>query len=83
MDNPITPRCHIPWQQMVIDSTGNAAPCCYWGAYENLNPPIGNINENTIEEIWNNDRFQELREGMASGNLVKAGCAKCYALQQK
>jgi radical SAM protein with 4Fe4S-binding SPASM domain len=76
------PRCHIPWQQMVIDSTGSVSPCCYWGAYENDNPPIGNLNEQDIDEIWNNDRFRQLRRGMASGDLELAGCAKCYALQQ-
>jgi radical SAM protein with 4Fe4S-binding SPASM domain len=82
MSTEITPRCHMPWQQMVIDSTGNVAPCCYWGAYDNTNPPIGNLNENTIEQIWNNDRFQRLRQGMAAGDLELAGCARCYAVQQ-
>jgi radical SAM protein with 4Fe4S-binding SPASM domain len=77
-----TPRCHLPWQQMVIDATGEVAPCCYWGAYENANPPIGNVNESSIEEIWNNERFQQLRRGMATDDLVLAGCDKCFALQQ-
>jgi radical SAM protein with 4Fe4S-binding SPASM domain len=78
----IIPRCHIPWQQMVIDSTGYAAPCCYWGAIDNKNDAIGNINEQSIEEIWNGPGYQKLREGMASGDLVKAGCANCYAIKQ-
>jgi hypothetical protein len=41
MTEALVPRCHIPWQQMVIDSTGAVAPCCYWGAYNNTNPPVG------------------------------------------
>jgi radical SAM protein with 4Fe4S-binding SPASM domain len=76
------PRCHIPWQQMVIDSTGAAVPCCYWGAYENDNPPIGNINEQSIEEIWNGPGYQKLRAGMAKGDLKAAGCGNCYAVKQ-
>jgi radical SAM protein with 4Fe4S-binding SPASM domain len=76
------PRCHLPWQQMVIDSTGAVAPCCYWGAYDNANPPIGNINDNTIAEVWNNERFQQLRRGMSVGDLAMAGCEKCFALKQ-
>ena len=78
----IVPRCHIPWQQMVIDSTGAAAPCCYWGAYENVNLPIGNVKETSIEEIWNSEGYQKLRAGMASGDLKAAGCAKCHAVKQ-
>ena len=76
------PRCHIPWQQMVIDSTGYVAPCCYWGAIDNNNPAIGNINENTIEEIWNGSGYQNLRAGMAAGDLAAAGCANCQAVRQ-
>jgi radical SAM protein with 4Fe4S-binding SPASM domain len=68
---------------MVIDSTGAAAPCCcYWGAHENLNAPIGNVKEQSIEEIWNSKGHQKLRAGMASGDLAAAGCARCYALKQ-
>ncbi|MGF6309918.1 radical SAM protein with 4Fe4S-binding SPASM domain [Bradyrhizobium sp. i1.8.4] len=80
--NTITPRCHIPWQQMIVDSTGAAAPCCYWGAYENLNSPVGNVKEQSIEEIWNGPAYQKLRAGMASGDLAAAGCAKCHAVRQ-
>jgi radical SAM protein with 4Fe4S-binding SPASM domain len=72
----------MPWQQMVIDATGAVAPCCYWGAYGNANPPIGNLNQNTLEEIWNNERFRQLRRGMAAGDLALAGCKRCFALQQ-
>ncbi len=72
----------MPWQQMVIDSTGAVAPCCYWGAYENNNPPIGNLKTQTVDEIWNGEGYQALRKGMASGDLKAAGCAKCHALRQ-
>jgi len=80
--NEFKPRCHMPWQQMVIDSTGAVAPCCYWGAYENNNPPIGNLKTQTVDEIWNGEGYQALRKGMASGDLKAAGCAKCHALRQ-
>jgi len=76
------PRCHIPWQQMVIDSTGYVAPCCYWSAVDNKNDAIGNINAQSIEEIWNGARYQKLRTGIARGDLEAAGCANCYAIKQ-
>ena len=80
---PIVPRCHMPWQQMVIDSAGAVAPCCYWGAYENDNGPVGNIRHQTVDEIWNGEPFQKLRAGMAAGDLEAAGCSRCFAVQQK
>ncbi len=79
---PIVPICHIPWQQMVIDSNGVVVPCAYQGAYGNVNPAAGNINEHSLEEIWNNEFYQNLRRNMAAGDLEAAGCAKCYALKQ-
>lgn len=80
---PITsPRCHIPWQQMVIDSTGSVNPCAYYGGYGNFNSNVGNLNEQSIEDIWNNSAFQNLRKHMARGDLVAAGCANCYALKE-
>jgi radical SAM protein with 4Fe4S-binding SPASM domain len=80
---PIVPRCHIPWQQIVIDSNGVVTPCCFWGAYGNNNPPMGNANEESLDKIWNSPGFQNLRKHMAEGNLEAAGCAKCLALKQQ
>lgn len=79
---PVTPRCHIPWQQMVIDSTGVVNPCCYWSAYGNVNPPCGNVNDTPLLEIWNSKVYQNLRRNMARGDLAAAGCAKCLSLKQ-
>jgi radical SAM protein with 4Fe4S-binding SPASM domain len=76
------PRCHIPWQQMVIDASGTVNPCCYWSAYGNLNPACGNLNEQPLLEIWNGPVFQNLRRNMARGDLAAAGCANCLALRQ-
>jgi radical SAM protein with 4Fe4S-binding SPASM domain len=76
------PRCHIPWQQMVIDADGTVNPCCYWSAYGNLNPACGNLNETPLLEIWNGPAYQNLRQNMARGDLAAAGCADCLTLRQ-
>jgi len=76
------PRCHIPWQQMVIDADGTVNPCCYWSAYGNLNPACGNLNETPLLEIWNGPVYQNLRRNMAKGDLAAAGCARCLSLRQ-
>ena len=79
---PIKPRCHVPWQQMVIDSNGLVSSCAYRGAYGNVQPTMGNVNETSILEVWNNQHYQDLRRYMAAGDLEAAGCANCYALKQ-
>ena len=81
-DKPLVPRCHLPWQEMIIHANGTVEPCCYWTAHGNANPPLGNINDNSIEEIWNNDNYQKLRRNMSRGDLEQAGCANCFAVKQ-
>ena len=76
------PRCHLPWQEMIIQADGTVEPCCYWTAHGNANPPLGNINELSIEEIWNGEGYRRLRQNMAAGDLAAAGCANCFALKQ-
>lgn len=78
----IKPRCHVPWQQMVVDSGGDVMPCCYWRAYGNSNPILGNVNEKSLEEIWNDEGYRELRRHMAADDLKSAGCQNCHALHQ-
>lgn len=79
----VVPRCHMPWQQMVIDSSGYVAPCCYWGAVDNPDgASLGNFNTQTIEEIWNGPGYRKLRAGMAKGDLAAAGCEGCQAIRQ-
>lgn len=79
-----SPRCHAPWQQMIVDAAGTVHPCSFWGTYSNTNglPSFGNLNDATLEEIWNNAAFQRLRKHMAAGNLELAGCNNCYAIKQ-
>ena len=81
---PVLPRCHMPWQQVVIDAAGTVNPCAYRNNYQNLSPvkPCGNINETPLNEIWNGEEFQQLRANMAKGDMEAAGCAGCLAVKQ-
>ena len=79
-----SPRCMAPWQSLMIEVNGNVQPCAYRGNYTNTSarPSLGNINNNTLEEIWNGDEVRHLRRCMALGDLDAAGCGKCLAVSQ-
>lgn len=76
----IGPHCAYPWQQFIIDLTGEVVPCCYWSGYGNSGKPLGNTNANTLEEIWNGEEYVELRRLLSSGEVpADHPCAKCAA----
>lgn len=65
--------CMAPWVSINNNPNGNILPCCVSKFHE----PFGNLNENTIEEIWNNGRFKELRRNMLN-DVQTSSCERCY-----
>ncbi len=78
------PRCAHPWQTLMIDAAGVVQPCAYRGNYTNIRnaEPFGNVNTQSLAEIWNGPVAQRVRSCMASGDLEGAGCGDCLALKQ-
>ncbi|UVO39205.1 radical SAM protein [Bradyrhizobium arachidis] len=72
-------RCAYPWQQMIIDLTGEVVPCCYWSGYGNFGKPLGNTNSSSLDEIWHGQAYRELREKVASDQLEGHPCGNCLA----
>ena len=54
--------CKAPWTNFYIDVNGNVKCCCF------LVMSLGDLNENTLEEIWNGSGFCTIRENMISGD---------------
>ena len=48
--------CLLPFTHLSTRVDGNVAPCC-----RSLDT-VGNVKDNTLEEIWNGPNMQELRE---------------------
>ena len=67
--------CLAPWMAIHVWPDGKTFPCCLW----DIKDPIGNINENTLEEIWNNDQMKKVRTDMLQGKELKA-CDRCNQL---
>lgn len=66
--------CHFLWQGPIyIEENGDVFPCCHaWEA-----KPLGNVREQKLVEIWNNERMQAMRRAHVSGEL--RGLPECLA----
>lgn len=71
-----TQRCHWPWKGMLIDSDGNALPCCQWKG-----KPLGNVNEEGFQAVWNGEGYRQLRRDWITGDLNES-CRNCSALME-
>ena len=65
--------CMMPWIHMHAFADGRVYPCCF-GDYH---MPMGNLRDNTMEEVWNNEEYRNLRLNMLN-NKPSAACKKCY-----
>ena len=64
--------CMMPWIHMHAFPDGRAYPCClsdYWH-------PVGDLRKNTMEEIWNQDPYKQMRKNMLDDKPCKE-CTKC------
>lgn len=63
--------CNQPWSTIYIPWHGrNVMPCCY-GPFD-----LGNFNCDSFEEIWNGDKFSQVRDGLITGKY-HANCRIC------
>ena len=65
--------CMLPWIHLHAYPDGRAYPCCL-ATYEH---PVGNLRDNTMEEIWRDKPMTDLRENMLTGCRSDV-CNKCY-----
>lgn len=54
--------CPYPWEFFQVLTSGDVMPCLYL-----QNKPIGNLNDQTPEEIWNGEEYQKLRSQILEG----------------
>jgi radical SAM protein with 4Fe4S-binding SPASM domain len=75
-DLPSKTFCVNPWLHMNIQADGAAYHCCL----SPLDKPIGNVKDNTLEELWNSPKMKEIRKDMIDGKR-HSGCTKCYHIE--
>ena len=67
--------CYLPFYKLVIDWNGSALLCC--NDWKRAHKGFGNINTNSLVDIWNGEEFVKVRGQLAEGNRVGPACANC------
>jgi radical SAM protein with 4Fe4S-binding SPASM domain len=74
-ENNIFSPCLEPYRRLMITCDGNVLPCC---SYYAVNLALGNIYKDSIYNIWNSSKMQELRLKInGSKEKQPEACRKC------
>ena len=57
------PFCQLPWSRAKIESDGLVRMCCHQKEY------LGNLFENTFDELWFGKKANEIRKSILNGRL--------------
>jgi radical SAM protein with 4Fe4S-binding SPASM domain len=68
--------CLIPWIHLHVMPDSSVIPCCV-APYDDI---FGDLKKQSIEEIWNSPRYQELRKAMLNGEK-SSSCKHCYDVE--
>ena len=67
--------CPFPFQRLTIGYDGNVYPCCcLWDDDDRL--CLGNVNTDSLMDIWNGDLLKEIREQQKCGIKANFACNK-------
>ena len=65
--------CMLPWMHLHAFPDGRAYPCCF----SQDKYPVGDLNSQSLREVWNGEKMKELRNRMLKHEPSKE-CIKCY-----
>ena len=65
--------CMYPWTHIHAYPDSTVHLCCM----SDMDLPIGNLNDSSLETIWNSERMVEVRRKMIDG-IKLPECTKCY-----
>ena len=68
LDKGLPEKCSHPWEYCYIDYAGNVGYCDHLIGHKAL--MLGNLNNTSFTDIWNNNKFQQLR---AEHNKARKG----------
>ncbi|MBN1645268.1 SPASM domain-containing protein [Candidatus Woesearchaeota archaeon] len=66
--------CHFPWRSLSILWDGTVVPCCF--DYDGLYV-LGNVKDQSLDEIWNGEKMQALRNEFIHNKVTNKLCSTC------
>lgn len=70
--------CIYPWIHMFVDTNGAVWPCCQ----AKSNDPLGNVQKDSIKDIWNSESYKQMRLKMLKGEKCNE-CTTCYTEEDR
>lgn len=64
---PLVQKCALPWHNLLIDTDGEARPCCWAGV------SWGNLNRMELDDVWNGPQAQGMRQAFLK-NIIPRSC---------
>ncbi|MCK4352492.1 SPASM domain-containing protein [candidate division WOR-3 bacterium] len=69
--------CRQPFESLWISWNGDVRPCCASNVHEKGSIVLGNINESSLDKIWNNERMRRLRKELLGFFPLNEYCKGC------
>ena len=69
--------CVAPWMSVYVHPNGDVAPCCIW----DFSKSLGNVNKNTLSEIYTSETTKEVKRKMLNGETVSQ-CSLCTNMEK-
>ena len=67
-------KCFYPFYQLIVDFDGAVLLCNHdW----DKRLILGNVKETSILDIWNSEKYKEVRENLANANRNHSPCNRC------
>jgi MoaA/NifB/PqqE/SkfB family radical SAM enzyme len=73
--------CYYPFFQVLMTAGGKYMPCSKHEAFITHNGKVLTADNATMEDAWNSDYMQDLRQGFHTGER-KEGCKECWREQE-
>jgi len=68
--------CISPWVHIHTWPNGNVYPCCM----TSMEDTVGNLKDNSLEEIWNSPKIKQLRTDFLKDKRPKS-CKRCFEVE--
>lgn len=66
--------CSVLWRSIMINADGTVVPCCYDFSSDLI---VGYFPEQTIQDIWDGEPMQRLRQAIISDRMSLKPCSTC------